>query len=181
MRTRTVVTVVALGLAVTGSAEGTQRQDSRSSASSKAASRPVDRYQVAAGTALLLRLRTPLDSSTTSVDDQVDAVLWSPVIQDGVELIPTGSVAMGKVVSVVRASEQTPIGALTVLFTIIEHAGTGDRAMLTTRKLTIEAPREPRATRGRGKDKLKVAHAVMTEGTPLVAMTAEPLLVRIPR
>ena len=139
------------------------------------------RYQVAAGTALLLKLRTPLDSATASVNDQVEAELWSPVVQDGVELIPVGSVTIGKVVSVVRASERTPIGTLTFIFTVIEHAGTGDRAMLTTRHVVIEAPREPRSTKGRGKDRLKLAQVVLPSGAPMVGVTAEPLVVRIPR
>ena len=168
-------------LAIPGSAASSGSQESRRASSSAASGSRVDRYQVAAGTALLLKLRTPLDSATTSVDDQVDAVLWSPVIQNGVELIPAGSIAIGKVVSVVRASERAPIGTLTFIFTVIEHAGTGDRAMLTTRQVVIEAPREPRSARGRGKDRLKVAQAVLPADMPLVAMTAEPLLVRIPR
>ena len=170
--------LVILSLA-TGEAAG--QQGARTGSSSTTSAARFARYQVAAGTGLLLKLRTPLDSATASVDDQVDAELWSPVIQDGVELIPVGSVALGKVVSVVRASEREPIGTLTFVFTIIEHAGTGDRAMLTTRNVIVEAPREPRSTKGRGKDRLKVAHVVMPTGTSLVAMTAEPLVVRIPR
>ena len=170
-----------LGLATPLQATGESQQESRPASSNAASGPRFARYQVAAGSALLLKLRTPLDSATASVNDQVDAELWSPVIQDGVELIPAGSVAMGKVVSVVRASERTPIGTLTFVFTIIEHAGTGDRAMLTTRNVVIEAPREPRSTKGRGKDRLKIAQIVLSAGTPLVAMTAEPLLVRIAR
>jgi hypothetical protein len=45
----------------------------------------------------------------------------------------------------------------------------------------IEAPREPRAERGRGRNQLKIAQLTLAAGTPLVAMTAEPLLVRVPR
>jgi len=175
-----VAAFLILGAATPGQATSSE-QEARTASSSTASGARLARYQVAAGTALLLKLRTPLDSATASVNDQVDAELWSPVIQDGVELIPVGSVAMGKVVSVVRASEREPIGTLTFIFTIIEHAGTGDRAMLTTRIVVIEAPREPRSTKGRGKDRLKVAQVVMRIGTPLVAMTAEPLVVRIPR
>ena len=137
-----------------------------------------DRYQVPAGTALLLKLKTPIDSATMAVDDQVEATLWSPVIQDGVELIPAGSTAIGKVTSVTRASERTATGAVSFLFTVVEHAETGSRAMVTTRKVLVEAP--PRAVEDSRK-KPKPAQATMAPGASFVAMTAEPLTVRIPR
>ena len=139
----------------------------------------VDRYQVPAGTALLLKLKTPLDSSKVSVDDQVEATLWSPVVQDGVELIPVGSVAIGKVLEVKRATERGPAGSVAFAFSIVEHAETGSRAMLTTRKVLVEAP--PQGETPRGKQKPKATQATMSEGTAFVAMTAEPLVVRIPR
>ena len=145
----------------------------------KAAAEATDRYQVPAGTALLLKLKTPLDSGKTSVDDQVEATLWSPVIQDGIELIPAGSIAIGKVVDVKRATDRVPAGAVSFAFSIVEHAETGSRAMLTTRKVLVEAPapEEP----GRGRHKPKAVQATMPEGASFVAMTAEPLIVRIPR
>jgi hypothetical protein len=174
------IVALAVALALPAYAVGDQ-QPSRSGPAGKGATTQFHRYQVAAGTALLLKLSTPLASATAKVDDQVDAVLWSPVVQDGVELIPVGSVAMGKVISVVRASERTPIGSVTFQFTVIKHAGTGDIAMVTSRKLVVEATREPRAKRGRGKNQLKVAEAVIPAGTPVVAMTAKPLIVLIPR
>lgn len=139
----------------------------------------ADRYQVPAGTALLLKLKTPIDSGKLAVDDQIEATLWSPVIQDGIELIPAGSVAIGKVVEVKRATERTPTGSVAFAFSIVEHAETGSRAMLTTRKVLVEAP-PPDETIPR-KQKPKAVQATMSEGTPFVAMTAEPLLVRIPR
>jgi hypothetical protein len=129
-----------------------------------------------------LKLRTPLDSASASVDDQVDATLWSPVIQDGVELIPAGSVLFGRVVAVVRASERTPIGAITFAFSIIEHGETGSRESLRTRTVVMEAPRDSGSEGGRGKKKRqKPVDAVVPAGTPFVAMTAEPLVVLVPR
>lgn len=146
--------------------------------SGKGTSPALDRYQVPAGTALLLKLKTPLDSGTASVHDQVEATLWSPVIQDGVELIPEGSVAIGTVVNVKRANERMPTGSVAFVFSIIEHAETGSRAMLTTRKVLVEAAK-PEAERA--KKAPKVVQATMAAGAPFVAMTAEPLVVRVPR
>ena len=147
--------------------------------SQKAPSESLAGYQVPAGTALLLKLKTPLDSGTAAVNDQVEATLWSPVIQEGVELIPAGSVAIGTIVNVQRATERAPLGSLAFVFSIIEHAETGSRAMLTTRKVLLEASR-PETTE-RQKKGQKAVQASMAEGAPFVAMTAEPLIVRIPR
>ena len=181
MRKSILVTVLAVGLTIPIEAQQGNKQESRAASDGGGAGLRMARYQVAAGTALLVKLRTPLDSATAAVDDQVDAELWSPVIQDGIELIPVGSVAIGKVLSVVRASNRAPLGTITLAFTVIEHAGTGDRAMLATRNVVVEAPRQARGERGRDRKKLKVLNVTMAAGTPLVAMTAEPLLVRIPR
>ena len=135
-------------------------------------------YQVPAGSALLLKLRTPLDSAASGVGDQVDAVLWSPVIQDGVELIPEGSVVLGKVVDVTPATKQKPEGRVEFTFSIVEHSDTGSRASLTTKKVVFEA-QQPQVE-GRKSSK-SLVNAVIPAGTAFVALTAEPLIVRIPR
>jgi hypothetical protein len=146
----------------------------------KAPAERLDSYQVPAGTALLLKLRTPVDSATASIDDQVEATLWSPVIQNGIELIPAGSVAIGKVIEVKRASERTPTGTVAFVFSIVEHAETGSRAMLSTRKVLVESPRPDESVPAKKRAKT-IVQATMPSGAPFVAMTAEPLVVRIPR
>ena len=143
-----------------------------------AAPKPA-RFQVAAGTALLLTMRTPLDSSTAMVGDQVEAVLWSPVIQQDEELIPEGSVMFGKVRQVVRATEKTPAGSLTLAFTIVEHAETRSRAPLTTHDLSVTATLEP--PRGRIRKRYTPVDASIAAGARLVATTSAPLLVWLPR
>lgn len=180
MRRSVVTSLLIVGAALLVSPPGIA-QHSRGSAKSPSPS--SDRYQVPAGTALLMKLKTPLDSGTASVHDQVEAALWSPVIQDGVELIPAGSVAIGTVVNVSRATERTPTGSVAFVFSIIEHAETGSRAMLTTRKVLVEAPRpETEGTKKkRGPKSQKPVQATMAAGAPFVAMTAEPLVVRVPR
>jgi len=158
----------------------TAPQKPRGSASSKP-SPQFDRYQVAAGTALLLKLSTPLNSATASLDDQVEAVLWSPVIQDGIELVPEGSVVFGKVLELVRATDRRPTGSITIAFKIIEHGETGSREPLSTRNIIMEAQREVDAGGGKVKKRLDPIDVAIPAGMRLVAMTAEPLVVRIPR
>jgi hypothetical protein len=170
--------VLVLGMAMAGPARGHELQKPDGKAAARFA-----RYQVPAATALLLKLRTPLDSASTSVGEQVDATVWSPVIQDGVELIPAGSVVSGKVVSVVRASKRAPIGSVTFAFSVIEHGETRSRESLRTRRVVMEAPREPEVDSGRGtkKKRQQPVDAGVPAGTPFVAMTAEPLIVFVPR
>lgn len=171
--------VIVIGsLFVPAGATGGQSPASRS-ASAKAPAQKFERYQVATGTALLLKLRTPLDSATAMVDQQVDATLWSPVVQDGVELIPAGSLVFGRIAAVERATDKKLLGTLTLAFAIVEHAETGDRATVHTRNLVIGAA-PPTTPPGR-KPRPLPTNAVLLEGASLVAMTAEPLIVRIPK
>jgi hypothetical protein len=125
-------------------------------------------------------MRTPLDSATALVDDQIEAVLWSPVIQDEIELIPEGSVAIGRVREFVRASEKTPAGSLTVTFTIVEHAETRSRAPINTQNVVFAAPL-PEPQRGRFKRRPKPVDVSIGPGSRLVAVTSVPLTVWIPR
>jgi hypothetical protein len=175
VRKDVIASLLVVGVAVLVSPPSFARQ---ARAPKKAAADQTDRYQVPAGTALLLKLKTPIDSGKASVDDQIEATFWSPVIQEGVELIPAGSVAIGKVVEVKRATERVPAGSVAFAFSIVEHAETGSRAMLTTRKVLVEAAQDEAI---RGKAKSKAVQATMAEGAAFIAMTAEPLVVRIPR
>ena len=138
-----------------------------------------DNFQIPAGTALLLELKTPFDSASAKIDDEIEAALWSPVIQNGVELIPAESIVSGKITGVVRASKETPIGSVTFMLTVVQHRGTLDRAMLRTQRVVIEAPAEPVAP-GKSR-KQKPAEAAMTPGSRFVAVMSEPLIVRIPK
>lgn len=146
----------------------------------QAAAVSTERYQVAAGTALLVKLLTALDSSTASVGQQVDAMLWSPVVQDGIELIPVGSKLFGRVAAAEPATERKLLGTVTLTFSIVEHAETGDRATMNTRPVVVEAS-APVAPVGKKKAKLRPVDVTLAEGAPLVAVTSEPLVVRIPR
>ena len=125
-------------------------------------------------------MRTAVDSATAAVDDQVEAVLWSPVIQDGVELIPEGSVALGRVRQVTRATDRSPVGRVWLAFTIVEHATTRSRATLNTHDIVI-APPPPEPQRGRSMRRPKPVDASIDAGARFVAMTSQPLTVWIPR
>jgi hypothetical protein len=145
----------------------------------KAATARHDKHQVPAGTAFLLTLSTTLDSATAIVGDQVDATLWSPVIQDGLELIPQGAQVMGRVVRVESASKKQPIGSLTFMFSVVQHPETQSIAMVRSQPITITGtlPLTPKGKPVRG----ALADATMARETKFVAVTAEALRVWTPR
>jgi hypothetical protein len=136
-------------------------------------------FQVAAGSVLQARLKTPLDSASARVDDQVDAELAGPVSQNGTELIPAGSPIIGKVLDVTRATPRQPLGRVAIAFYVIEHPGTGSRAAIDTHAVVLQAM--PVAEEGRDRRKKT---PVDVRSSPLQLLTvklAEPLVVYIPK
>jgi hypothetical protein len=103
-----------------------------------------DDYQVPAGTALAIQLRTGLDSGSGQVDDPVRGTLLEAVIQDGVELIPKGSTLHGKVTNVLHASRENRTGRLVLAFHVIEHVETRSLATIETREVTFDATLGPK-------------------------------------
>jgi len=156
-------------IAATRRTETPQKQVARPG---PAKSRRFDDYQVPAGTPLVVRLRTTLDSASGQVDDPVRATLLSAVTQDGVELIPKGSTLHGKVIDVESASKQKPIGRLVLAFNVIEHEETHSLATIQTRSMPFDATLEP-------KDKFRDVR--VESGEQLTLTLAAPLKVRLPR
>jgi hypothetical protein len=134
--------------------------------------RSYDDYQVPAGTSLVVRLKTPVDSSSGQVDDPVRATLVDGVMQNGYELIPKGSTLHGKVTDVQAASKQNRTGRVVVEFNVIEHVETHSHATIQTRSIPFEATLEP-------KDKFRDVH--VDSGEQLTLTLATPLKVRLPR
>jgi hypothetical protein len=152
----------------------------RTSAAQKADARPTpakargryDDYQVPAGTPLVVRLRTTMDSASGQVDDPVRATLLSPVTQDGAELIPKGSTLHGKVTDVQPASKENRTGRIVVQFNVIEHVETRSLATIQTRSIPFEATLAP---------KEKFRDVRVESGEQLTLTLATPLKVRLPR
>jgi hypothetical protein len=153
----------------------TRRTDAPQKAVARTASakgKRYDDYQVPAGTPLVVRLRTMIDSASGQMDDPVRATLLSPVTQDGFELIPKGSTLHGKVIEVQSASKQKPVGRVVLAFSIIEHLETHSLATIETRSMPFEATLEP-------KDKFRDVR--VESGEQLTLTLATPLKVRLPR
>jgi hypothetical protein len=152
----------------------------RSETTQKPAARPVagrergryDDYQVPAGTPLVVRLRTTLDSASGQVDDPVRATLMDAVIQNGAELIPKGSTLHGKVIEVQPATKQNRAGHVAVAFNVIEHLETRSLATIQTKPMPFDATLEP-------KEKFKDIR--VESGEQLTLVLATPLKVRLPK
>ena len=152
----------------------------RASSPQKSEARPTpakargryDDYQVPAGTPLVVRLRTTMDSASGQLEDPVRATLLSPVAQDGAELIPKGSTLHGKVIDVQPASKQNRVGRIVVEFNVIEHVETRSLATIQTRSLPFEATLGP---------KEKFRDVRVESGEQLTLTLATPLRVRLPR
>ena len=139
----------------------------------------MQKYRVPAGTLLSVRLRTPIGSASSSIDDQVDATLAEAVVQDGIELIPEGSLLHGRVVDVVAASKEVVRGQIAVSFAVVQHAVTESRAAIRTLTVTIAAedPEAPPQSRRRRAEPVDLA---LPAGHMLVLTLADPLIVYIP-
>jgi hypothetical protein len=136
-------------------------------------------YRVPIGAALSARLRTPIDSRTIRANDQIDATLTDAVSQDGVELIPVGSILHGTIVDARPASREMPLGRVEMIFTVVQHAETRSRAAIRTRTLTIDADPPAAGPTGRRPSKPQPIDVVLNAGHPLTLTLSEPLLVYV--
>jgi hypothetical protein len=140
----------------------------------------MDVFQVPASTPLLAQIRTTVSSATNEPDDEIRATLRAAVTQDGVELVPAGSVLHGKVVDVIPASPRQRRGQIAIAFYVIQHAETGSRASIATRVLTIDAASPDPAVVGKSAAKRPV-DVQLPAGEAVTLTLAEPLIVRIPK
>lgn len=169
------------GLAPVGEREEPAR--ARPAVSQAAAARPAQKprsrpapatedFQIAAGSVIVVTLRTTVGSATSAAGDQVDAELAESLSRDGKELIPAGSTMRGTVADALPASRDSLRGRVAIAFFVIEHLRTGSRAAIKTRPIAIDA--SPPA------DKRPI-DVRLAAGHRMHVVLAEPLLVRIPK
>ena len=78
------------------------------------------KYTLAANTVMRLRLNDPLTSKKANVGDHFRSTVVDPVYAKGFQVIPAGSVAIGHVTHVTRASRKSNAGSLNVAFTAVQ-------------------------------------------------------------
>src|ERR1043165_86566 len=113
MKTRLIMPVALLTiLLVTIAGTHTSAQTKRKTGPPK--------YSVTANTVLRLRLNDPLTSKKARVGDQFRSTVVDPVYAKGFQVIPPGSVVIGHVTHVVKASRKSNAGSLNVTFTGVQ-------------------------------------------------------------
>ena len=78
------------------------------------------KYTVAANTVMRLRIVDPLNSKNAKVGDQFRSTVVDPVYAKGFQVIPAGSIVMGHITHVVRASRKSNAGSLNVAFNAVQ-------------------------------------------------------------
>jgi hypothetical protein len=77
-------------------------------------------YTVAANTMMRLRMVDSLSSKRAKVGDQFRSTVVDPVYAKGFQVIPAGSVVIGHITHVVRASRKSNAGSLNVAFNAVQ-------------------------------------------------------------
>jgi hypothetical protein len=78
------------------------------------------KYTVATDTVMRLRMRDSLSSKKATVGQRFTTTVVDPVYAKGFQVIPAGSVVVGRVTSVKKASRKSNAGSMTVAFTGVE-------------------------------------------------------------
>ena len=110
MRIRTIMLLALLTtvlLTITGSAQTKKKKG-------------PPKYTVAANTVMRLRLNDSLTSKKAKVGDQFRSTVVDPVYAKGFQVIPAGSVVIGHITHVVRASRKSNAGSLNVAFSAVQ-------------------------------------------------------------
>ena len=78
------------------------------------------KYTVTANTVMRLRLNDSLTSKKAKVGDQFRSTVVDPVYAKGFQVIPAGSIVIGHITHVVRASRKSNAGSLNVAFSAVQ-------------------------------------------------------------
>jgi len=109
MKSRSTILMAVLSIFVIGVAGSAQKKKTG-----------PPKYTLAANTVLRLRLSDPLTSKKAHVGDQFRSTVVDPVYAKGFQVIPAGSIVIGHVTHVVRASRKSNAGSLNVTFTGVQ-------------------------------------------------------------
>ncbi len=105
-------------------------------------------YTVPEGTALSLRLGTPINSGTNRVEDPVEATLAEAVSVGGAEVLPAGSTLKGTISAVESSGKINGRASISLHFTSLTAAGRDDHYDIdATYSETAEATKGADATK----------------------------------
>jgi hypothetical protein len=117
---------------------------------SKPALKTMMEMDVPSGTALHLRLETPVSSETAKVEQTVRATVSEPVVVSGMTVIPEGARVSGTVVAAERAGRVKGRASIAIRFHSVTVANTDYRIS------TARIVREAEATKGEDAKKIGI-------------------------
>ena len=114
------------------------------------------KYTVPANTLMRLRLNDPLNSKNARVGDQFRSTVVDPVYAKGFQVIPPGSIVVGHVTHVVKASRKSNAGSLNVAFSAVELPN-GRRAALNGSLASSDSTNNEGEVKGKSSKKRNAA------------------------
>jgi hypothetical protein len=93
-----------------------------------------------AGTVLPVTLTSSVGSDTSRVEDPVRATVRRAVVSNGVQVVPAGTVVLGRVTRVERSGKVKGRASIAFRFTQIDLPGEGGRARITASPISRLAP-----------------------------------------
>jgi hypothetical protein len=114
---------------------------------------PMD---VPSGTELILTLDTPVSSETAKPDQPIRAKMAKPVIVAGMEVIPTGALVTGAVVSAARSGKVKGLASISLRFNEVTVMNTPYRIR------TAAIAREAQSTKGKDAKTIGITTGVGT-------------------
>ena len=100
----------------------------------------VRQMAIPSGTVLPLELTSAVGSDTSAIEDTVRGRLRRPVVLDGVEVLPAGTVVTGHVTAVERAGRVKGRARVAFRFTRVEVPGDAERLAIRTEPIVRLAP-----------------------------------------
>jgi hypothetical protein len=119
-RTSKIIGILLVFLVVSVSSVDFQGQSKRRAKPRPKVTPPPPHYTVPVNTVLRLRINERLSSKTARVGDQFRSTVVDPVYAKGFQVIPPGSIVVGRVTHVEKASRKSNAGSLNVEFSEVE-------------------------------------------------------------
>ncbi len=129
--TKALITFLAIFALMAGSMvpANAQKRRPRTRKYSKPAPIVIAYHTVNAGQTIRVRMNDKLSSANARIGDSFTTTTVDPVYADGLEVIPAGSIVVGRVTEVKKAARQSKAGMLGVSFTSLRLPNGSSRAL----------------------------------------------------
>ncbi len=138
-----------------------------------------EEFKIAAGTTILVEMKSPVGSDSNRTGDTISGLLAMPLLSGDTELVPSGAMVFGSVGDVRGPDRDSGPGRIELRFTIIEHPETRSRVRIRTTAATFDGERVK--ARKFGLPATRLTDARVAPGTVVSVTLVEPFVVKIPK